>query len=248
MGGFFVSPDFREYMLNSYLPVLTVCKPTVQKLYKNYLHLSWVFATAFVSKATQAWNLNSFHYVLLQRQLGSSFTWLKTLRSLVVLVILLNFLTFGPHASALANWEEKVVPDNKSFSSQTISDEILALPSPKFGQPVGETYISTYFSKFHQGVDLPKPYGSPVQTIAGGSVVFAGWSSLGYGKMVIVRHQLGYESLYAHLSEILVREGDQLNSDSVIGLVGSTGVAFGNHLHLEIHVQGVPVNPLGIIK
>lgn len=173
---------------------------------------------------------------------------MKFLQIPVVLISITAFLTLGPNTSVLADWEEKVVPDNQLIQNNKLIFEISSVEIPKFQKPLEITYVSTYFSRFHQGIDLPSSAGTPIRSVAKGVVIFAGWSTLGYGNLVIVQHELGYESLYAHLSSINVSEGDTVTKETILGGVGSTGFSSGNHLHLEIHQKGAAVNPLQLIK
>ncbi len=102
----------------------------------------------------------------------------------------------------------------------------------------------------HQGLDLAKPYGSPVLTSREGTVTFAGWMG-GYGNMIEVRHVIKRKSgtrilftRYGHLSEILVHEGQHVRLYQLIGRVGSTGISTGPHLHFEVRDEsGQPSNP-----
>jgi len=89
----------------------------------------------------------------------------------------------------------------------------------------------------HLGIDYGAPEGSPVQTIGGGRVTFAGRKG-GEGNMVQIRHTNGYETLYMHLSRILVRNGQQVVQGQRIGLVGHTGLATGPHLDFRIKQNG----------
>ncbi len=101
--------------------------------------------------------------------------------------------------------------------------------------------------EFHSGIDIEAPYGSPVVATADGTVEYAG--SLGeYGKTVIISHPSGYTTLYAHLSEISVKEGQRVKAGEVIGRVGSTGRSTGPHLHYEVLYQGRLKNPLDYIS
>ena len=124
---------------------------------------------------------------------------------------------------------------------------IPATDSAKIQTPIEFTYISTGFSSFHPGIDLATKYGTEIFPIKSGVVIEAGFSPFGYGNEVVIDNGNGIESLYAHLSKIEVKKGDTVNLNSEIGLVGSTGHSTGPHLHLEVHKNGVPINPLSMI-
>lgn len=96
--------------------------------------------------------------------------------------------------------------------------------------------------RFHAGVDMAAPSGTPVYVTSSGVVIAAG-SCGGYGQCVAVDHGGGVVSLYGHLSRVDVYPGRQVGSGQEIGLVGSTGVSTGPHLHYEIRINGSPVNP-----
>lgn len=99
--------------------------------------------------------------------------------------------------------------------------------------------------KFHYGVDISAPSGTPIRAAADGVVVFAGWRRA-YGNTVIVDHGNGLATLYAHCSRILVSEGEVVKQGQVIALVGSTGLSTGPHLHFEVRRDGEPINPLAV--
>jgi peptidoglycan hydrolase-like protein with peptidoglycan-binding domain len=96
----------------------------------------------------------------------------------------------------------------------------------------------------HTGVDIPAPEGTPVGAAGRGVVVFAGWNDGGYGNLVVVKHRLGFESWYAHLSRIAASEGEGVVGGTRIGYVGSTGHATGPHLHFEVRHFGTPIDPV----
>lgn len=96
--------------------------------------------------------------------------------------------------------------------------------------------------RFHAGLDLAAPTGTPVRTVASGTVTWSGVVS-GYGNLVRVRHRGSIETYYAHLSSYAVRPGQQVQAGELIGRVGSTGNSTGPHLHLEIRHNGEPTNP-----
>lgn len=99
--------------------------------------------------------------------------------------------------------------------------------------------------KFHYGIDISAPSGTPIHAAADGVVVFAGWRRA-YGNTVIVDHGNGLATLYAHCSRVLVSEGEVVKQGQVIALVGSTGLSTGPHLHFEIRRYGEPINPLAV--
>jgi murein DD-endopeptidase MepM/ murein hydrolase activator NlpD len=103
-------------------------------------------------------------------------------------------------------------------------------------------------STFHRGLDIAAPTGSTIVAARSGTVTFAGWSTQGYGNLVKIRHAGGAESWYAHASRILVRVGQSISQGEPIALVGSTGISTGPHLHLEIHVAGRAIDPLGELR
>lgn len=110
-----------------------------------------------------------------------------------------------------------------------------------------------YCSSFHNGVDFTPGAGTPIYTIAAGTVVFTEVSNSGFGNHVMVEHTVGGKkitSMYAHMqassSPLVV--GQVVAAGEFVGLVGSTGVATGAHLHLEIHVNDVPTDPFAWLK
>lgn len=95
----------------------------------------------------------------------------------------------------------------------------------------------------HKGIDIAAPRGTDIYAAASGTVTFAGTYS-SYGKLVIIDHGKGYETYYAHQSSIDVEKGDKVEKGDVIGHVGMTGSASGNHVHFEIRRNDKRVNPL----
>lgn len=103
-------------------------------------------------------------------------------------------------------------------------------------------------STFHRGLDIAAPTGSTIVAARSGTVTFAGWSTQGYGNLVKIRHAGRAETWYAHASRVLVRVGQSVSQGEPIALVGSTGISTGPHLHLEIHVGGRAIDPLGELR
>jgi murein DD-endopeptidase MepM/ murein hydrolase activator NlpD len=99
---------------------------------------------------------------------------------------------------------------------------------------------------FHEGIDIAARFGADVHASAKGVVVFAG-PRAGYGQMVAIDHGYGYMTRYGHNSAVTVKVGDKVEKGSVIAKVGSSGRTTGPHLHYEVVVNGIPVNPLKFI-
>lgn len=100
--------------------------------------------------------------------------------------------------------------------------------------------------KNHTGLDIGYKRGTPVYAPAYGVVTFSGWKT-GYGNVIIIDHQNGYTSLFAHNSENLVNVGDFVTPDTIISKVGSTGFATGPHVHVEITFNANRVNPISFV-
>lgn len=114
--------------------------------------------------------------------------------------------------------------------------------------PVSRIAITQKYSFFHPGIDLDGATGDKIYPITAGKVEKISFSHFDYGNSILINHGNGTKSLYAHLSKINVSEGDIVTMDSVIGLMGATGRAYGDHLHLEIYEDSRRVNPLLILQ
>lgn len=101
---------------------------------------------------------------------------------------------------------------------------------------------SSIRSSAHTGLDIANSYGTPIKAAASGTVVFSGTKG-SYGKMVIISHGNGVQTYYGHCSSLNVSVGQTVSQGQVIAKMGSTGNSTGNHLHLEIRVNGSSVNP-----
>ncbi|WP_043163528.1 M23 family metallopeptidase [Salinispora tropica] len=114
----------------------------------------------------------------------------------------------------------------------------LPLKEYEFNSPYG-----VQGEELHTGVDLVAPEGTPYVSIHDGTVTKAGWFG-GYGYTVIVANADGSEAIYGHSSELSVQEGQEVKAGDQLGLVGNTGLSYGSHLHLEVHVKGEPLDPV----
>ena len=98
--------------------------------------------------------------------------------------------------------------------------------------------------RLHAGIDLAAPIGTPIVAPSDGMVRMASWHG-GYGMFVEVDHGGGIQTRYGHMSRLNVVAGQRVHAGDLLGLVGSTGLSTGPHLHYEVRVNGQPVNPLG---
>ena len=126
---------------------------------------------------------------------------------------------------------------------------LIAIPS---GQPSSTGMVSSSYGyrrdpftgggAMHSGIDFKGPRGQPILAAAGGKVTHAGWKS-GYGKTVEITHGNGLLTRYAHLSRIGVTNGQKIEQGIQLGAMGSTGRSTGSHLHFEVRLNGVAINP-----
>lgn len=114
--------------------------------------------------------------------------------------------------------------------------------------PADNRYLSgnDYWSG-HLAIDIAAGTGAPIYAADAGVVVFAGWDSNGYGNVVMIDHQNGYHTLYAHLSSVSVFCGSSIGQGSVLGYAGSTGNSTGPHLHFEVRYLGGFLNPWTVL-
>jgi murein DD-endopeptidase MepM/ murein hydrolase activator NlpD len=120
-----------------------------------------------------------------------------------------------------------------------------------FAWPANGGYISSQmghrWGRYHYGIDIARPSNYTIKASDNGVVKTAGRHST-YGNYVVIDHNNGYESLYAHLSKIDVEVGQVVGQGVAIGVMGSTGRSTGTHLHFEIHKNGAEVNPLAYLE
>ncbi|ABR50827.1 peptidase M23B [Alkaliphilus metalliredigens QYMF] len=107
--------------------------------------------------------------------------------------------------------------------------------------------FGTRWGRRHEGIDVAGPTGTAVNAADAGLVSFAGYNGA-YGNLVIINHENGYQTYYAHNSSLLVKKGDRVYKGEQIAKMGSTGRSTGPHLHFEVRKNGSPVNPLSFVK
>lgn len=118
--------------------------------------------------------------------------------------------------------------------------------SGRFTWPV-YGWLSQGYREDHPALDIAAPAGAFVTAADRGVVIRAGWNEQGYGNFVVIDHHIDYVTLYSHLADVLVKEGEVVAQGQIIGTVGSTGNSTGAHLHFEIRDFGRRANPLELL-
>jgi murein DD-endopeptidase MepM/ murein hydrolase activator NlpD len=137
-------------------------------------------------------------------------------------------------ANRAATSEAGVVPPNWPYGSGHFT-------WPLFG------WLTQGYRYDHRAIDVAAPLGTLVTAADRGVVIRAGWNEQGYGNFVVIDHNIDYITLYAHLSEIVVQEGQVVAQGQALGRVGSTGNSTGPHLHFEVRDFGRLANPLELL-
>lgn len=167
---------------------------------------------------------------------------------------------------ASISFEEKVKAEilreisETKLQKQIKSGGITELPTTgEMGWPVPDHFgISSYFGprdsimgyaglERHTGIDIPAPTGTPVYSATDGVVLSSGWNG-GYGKAVVIQYTNNITIIYGHNSSLVATAGQRVSKGQIISLIGSTGYSTGPHLHFEVRVNGVPVNPLPYLR
>lgn len=160
-----------------------------------------------------------------------------------------------PSNSVYENWDtENIYPYEDSISENDTNVLLTLIDESNlcnFNMPLSNTIITSHFGyregKNHNGIDLDLQVWDPVVSSFDGMVRIA-LKHPGYGRVVVVRHYNGLETLYAHLHRIKVKPGDIVEAGQVIGLGGSSGRSTGSHLHYELRFKGKPINPRHVIS
>ncbi|MCA1764154.1 MAG: peptidoglycan DD-metalloendopeptidase family protein [Cryomorphaceae bacterium] len=160
-------------------------------------------------------------------------------------------LNYIPAFDEYCDWNsDRVHPYKYTLTEMTDTIVIpLAYDSCSFAAPfIGRKTSDFGYRRYrhHYGVDIKLYTGDPVLNAFDGVVRVAKYDG-DYGRVVVVRHNNGLETLYAHLSELKVKEGDWVDAGKAVGLGGNTGRSTGSHLHFEVRYLGEPINPNEII-
>mgnify|MGYP000568796832 FL=1 len=124
---------------------------------------------------------------------------------------------------------------------QPVSNKNLTRMASGYGMRIDPHYKTP---AFHEGMDFTAPTGTPIYATGNGTVTRSDNGSRGYGNHVRIDHGFGYLTLYGHMSEIAVKQGQNVIRGEIIGYVGNTGKSSGPHLHYEVHKNDRPINPI----
>lgn len=178
----------------------------------------------------------------------------------------------NPRLAAIVNEIKASVKESAAETAANANDALFRATRPRFApeaisnvdspasvryrMPIGGRLSSEFGNrfhpidrktKFHKGIDIAAPKGTPVAAAASGTVVSAGWSN-GYGNLVVIEHADGRQTRYAHADKLFVSAGETVQAGQTIARVGSTGKSTGAHLHFEIVENNRQVNPLEILS
>jgi murein DD-endopeptidase MepM/ murein hydrolase activator NlpD len=168
---------------------------------------------------------------------------LKNLESAHVASDALTDRSAGDHAASRGE-DRSASLDKTKLSATEAAADVWMLPMEEF------TFTSPYgvrWGKLHAGIDLAAPEGTPFRAVHAGQVTQAGYNG-GYGYSITVKNSDGTEVIYAHARRLFVRAGDQVKVGQTIAEVGNTGASYGPHLHLEVHVNGQPTDPIPYLR
>lgn len=151
----------------------------------------------------------------------------------------IDIYTEGWNSKRVNPYGDAVVPDTKD-----IDVSVFAMPHP--GYVTSNYGYRRRFRREHKGIDIKAITGDTIRSAFNGKIRLTSYDRRGYGNYIIIRHENGLETVYGHLSKILISEDQYVKAGDPIGLAGNTGRSFGSHLHFETRYMGVPINPAAI--
>lgn len=149
-------------------------------------------------------------------------------------ILIQPFSVFSPDAQA------EVTAINPG-ATKLVTENALCLPVKPFRLNQGYSFL-------HRGIDIGAKIDDPVYSVADGTIEKVEYSFLSYGHHLVINHGSGFRSLYAHLGKIFVKTGEKVKKNTIIGLVGTTGLTTGPHLHFEFSDHGQSINPLAVLS
>jgi len=139
----------------------------------------------------------------------------------------------------LAKNKEKMLASIPAI--QPVSNKDLKRIASGFGYRIHPVYKTW---RMHTGIDFTAPIGTPIYATGDGVVIKPKSRMSGYGKVIVIDHGFGYQTIYAHCSKIVARPGTKVKRGQIIGYVGNTGISTGPHCHYEVRKNGKPINPV----
>ena len=139
-----------------------------------------------------------------------------------------------------------IPPLKQSLVKATTQEQTGEIVAESFSKPLilpHPGYLSTRFSTWHPGIDIAAGLGMPIHPILDGEISEVGRDFFGLGNFVVITHENGFKSKYAHMGKVYVRVGQNIAQENILGEVGLTGRTSGPHTHLEITHHGEFVDP-----
>ncbi len=156
---------------------------------------------------------------------------------------------YGASEKAIASSADHVAKPQRA--KKPVKQKIDKNKKVSLAWPLGKGVLSSGFGKrsgrLHKGIDIAVKPGTPIQAAAGGTVIYSDNKQSGYGNLVILRHDNGWVTVYAHNKRNLVDEGDVVRQGAPIAEVGNTGRSTGPHLHFELRIDGKAVDPMNYL-
>lgn len=155
---------------------------------------------------------------------------------------LFGLISFGVIAGAIAvPWQQL----NRPVESTSPTDPNSNLSSPVIWPASGQ--ITQGFHKYHEGLDIAGPVGTPVLAAKSGVVIAAGWDDWGLGNAITLQHEDGTRTIYGHNHLLLVQSGQEVHQGQIIAEMGSTGNSSGSHLHFEVYQHNQAIDPMTVL-
>lgn len=203
-----------------------VCMSVLNKIRRNILDLVW-------SK------YNNF-----TRSIRRKFEHRWARFSVGLCIIPLSLIISLTYPNLAQGQELEIDPESIKISESSIA---IIKTQESIRSPLSQILLTQGFSATHPAIDIKGPTNEPVFPIMRGEVTETIRSYNGYGNYIVVDHGQGLKSLYAHLNFIAVDKGQKVNTQTILGGLGSTGRSTGPHLHLEVIDNGKKINPLTVI-
>lgn len=159
-------------------------------------------------------------------------------RLAIISLVLLTLLGYYPTLA--------IPPVRRSVAKASYQQQEGEIIAQSFSKPLvlpHPGYLSTRFSSWHPGIDIATGLGMPIHPITEGEITEARRDFFGLGTFVVVTHQNGFKSTYAHMGKVYIKVGDKVTSENMLGEVGLTGRTSGPHTHLEVTHNGKYIDP-----